>query len=431
MIRVRETLKKPQDNYRKGKHLKKPLPLTMEQGHDNTASRRNPKIVEYISYWGIAVFIISLLIFTEIIQLGIKSDIQVHINYIEDIINKVSTPPANFLYYLTLYTIAFFNTGFIPLCIASVITLSLAVTAKFILARRFAIYYYKGITISKGQNIPSYRIIALLSALSIFAFSTPTSKILQGSYYLGQIPPNVWHNSTTIFLMPFAFLLFWISYQQLLRPTKYRIYIITLLCILNILIKPSFYFVFCFIYPLMLIKSFGIKKEFWLNLFPLVIGSFLIVIQYYLIYKLGFSNMDEDKSGISIGLFTVWSHFSPNIAISLLASILFPLAFMCIYWKDFLNNLLLQYSVLAFLIAVVIFCVLIETGPRLYDGNFFWQCVVCNYILFLVVSLMFYEKILSIGMTKWYNIIILICYVIQVESGFVYLVKLFTTHRWS
>jgi hypothetical protein len=141
--------------------------------------------------------------------------------------------------------------------------------------------------------------------------------------------------------------------------------------------------------------------------------------------------MDEDKSGIGIGLFMVWSHFSSNITISLLASILFPLAFLCIYWKDILKNLLLQYSVLAFLIAVVIFCVLIETGPRLYDGNFFWQCVVCNYILFLVVSLKFYEKIRSIGMTKWYNILILICYVIQVESGFVYLVKLFTTHRWS
>jgi hypothetical protein len=412
-------------------HQKKPSTLTAYQAQKEDACRSSSKIVEYISYWGVAVFIIALLIFTEIIQLGIKSDIQVHINYIEDIINRISTPPANILYYLILYTVALFNTGFQPLSISTVIVLSSAVTAKFILARRFAIYYFKEIAEGNSRITPSDRTISLLALFSIFAFSLPTSRILEGVYYLGQIPPNVWHNSTTIFLMPFAFLLFWISYQQLLKPTPLRIFTLTLLCIVNILAKPSFYFVFCVVYPLMLLRSFGLKKDFWLNLIPLVMGSFLLIIQYYLIYKLGFSNMDAEKSGIGFGPFMVWSHFSSNIAISFLASIIFPFAFVCIYWKDFLKNLLLQYTVLAFLFAVVIFCVLIESGPRLYDGNFFWQCVVCNYFLFLVVSLQFYEKIRSIGMTTWYNIIILICYAIQVESGFAYLAKLFITHRWS
>jgi hypothetical protein len=426
------TLKKQRQKHLKVEHLKQPLLITARQGHNNdNANRRSHKMAEYISYWGIAIFLISLLIFTEIIHLGIKTDIQGHIGILIDVINKVLPHPGNFLYYLTVYTIALFSTNFYTLCTASIITLSLAVTAKYVIAHRFAISYYQGLDISFDKMIP----VPLLCMFSIFAFSLPTSNILNlsqitpGEWYLGQIPPNVWHNSTTIFLMPFALLLFWISYKQFVLPTKYRILAITILCILNIVIKPNFYFVFCLMYPLMLFKSFGLKKEFWLNLIPLVIGSILLAVQYYLIYKLGFTSIGEEKSGVGIGLFTVWSILSTNIVLSLLASILFPLAFLCVYWRDLLKNMLLQYAFLSFFIAVIIFCVLIETGPRLFDGNFFWQCVVCNYILFLVVSLMFYEKIRSLGMTKWYNTIISVCYVLQVVSGFVYLFKVFTMLR--
>jgi len=49
----------------------------------------------------------------------------------------------------------------------------------------------------------------MVSFTLLFVFSLPSVQVFTNKfYYLGQFTPNVWHNSTTIFLMPFALLLF-------------------------------------------------------------------------------------------------------------------------------------------------------------------------------------------------------------------------------
>jgi len=321
----------------------------------------------HISHWEIIVFLTSLSIFGAIIVFHIPSDIQAHAVLLKKAVNGTIPFPANPLYCLTIYAIAFFNTGTEHLYIASVLILSLGVTAKFIISQKFAVHYYRNIP---RRNIPSDAVIALLCALLLFAFSIPSTILSKGTFYLGQIPPNVWHNSTTIFLMPFALLLFWFSYEQLVKPTTANNLLITLFCVLNVLIKPSFYFVFSLSYPLMLISRFGLRKELWLNLLPVVTGSALLAAEYYLMYVLGF-DLSNEKSGIAISLLSAWSHYSPNIAISLIASTFFPLVYLCFYWKDLFQKLVLQYAMLSFLIAIVIASVFIETGPRTFHFNFF------------------------------------------------------------
>lgn len=372
------------------------------------------------------VFIFSFAFFSASIYFKIPTDIQDHIRHTQYIVEGSIPPHANFLYYLTIYTFAFFQNSTRLLYVASIIVLSLAMTAKFAITKRFIVSQAGG---TQKGNIPAGLFLWLFPNLLLLAFSLPTSSALKGQFYLGQTPPNVWHNSTTIFLMPFALMLFWLSYVQILKPKKSRILLITILCALNIIIKPSFYFVFTLVYPIMLLRFIGIKKELWLNLLPIIIGSIILAGESYWIYKV--EGPYWDTSSIAISPFLVWSYFSSNIVFSIIASTLFPLVYLCFNWKEIFRNVLLQYAGLSYLVAILIFSTLTEIGIRQFHANFSWQCIICNYILFTVVSMQFIQKAGSIKKINWQNKLVLASFLLHVIFGCLYLAKIFVTKDYS
>jgi hypothetical protein len=375
----------------------------------------------YITHLEVIVFFGSLLLFGAILFLQISTDIQRHAETIQRVANGSLLPPANFLYYLTVYAIARFNTETSFLYPSSILILSLSVTAKFTITRLSATQYYRDIL---SDNTTSDTPIILASLLLLVVFSLPTNSI-----YLGQIPPNVWHNSTTIFVMPFALSLFWLSYKQLAQPTTTGVVLVSILCVLNVLIKPSFFFVFALSYPFMLLRRYGFRRNLWPNLLPVVIGSFAAVAIYYLTYRLAYGKLYLGESGITIRPLSVWSHFSSNIALSLVFSLVFPIVYLGFYWKDLMKRALLQYAVVAYLISISIFALFSETGPREFHGNFFWQGVICSYILFLVTTVLFAEKVKTFGVRDWKNITILVAFLSHVMAGVVYLAVVFYTRN--
>lgn len=384
------------------------------------------KVIPAREIW---VFALSLLLFLVVIFLGNKTDINAHADYISRIVTGTMKPPANFLYYLTIYCAAFFQTNSAYLYSASAVVLSLAVTAKFVITRRFMLSHAVTTVPPDGKTD---RIITIMTALLIPVFSIPTGMLVGGNYYLGHITPTTWHNSTTIFLMPFALLLFWLSYEQLVQPTRRRIFLITGLGFLNILVKPSYYFVFCIAYPLMLMKSFGFRKRLWENLMPVLAVSGLLFVEYILIYLYDFGNAYPEKGKIAISPFSMWSQWTTNIPLTLIGSLLFPLVYLFFYGKELLNNLLLQYAVLAYVIALIIFSVFTETGPRQFSGNFYWQCIVSSYILFMVMAVLMAGKVLQTGNgtkkglkdlireTPGKNKVLLFFFLLHVISGIVF-----------
>ncbi|HOS97467.1 MAG TPA: hypothetical protein PLU54_07425 [Deltaproteobacteria bacterium] len=382
-------------------------------------------------YWELAVFLVSGLIFTGIVLAAVvPEDILYHARYVMGMLNRTMPWPANPLYYLLVSGIALFQDGFVSLVASSVLVLSGAVAAKLFLARRISEAYLLARASGRGADAPSPDAVALVCIATLFAFSLPTPAAFKGLYYLGQLPPNVWHNPSTIALMPLALLLFHVSHLQLERPVTSRAATLTFLAALNILMKPSFFFVFAVAYPLMLLRRFRLARDFWINLLPVAAGLGMLAVVYHLIYVLGFSNMWKGQSGVAFGLFTVWSLWSPNVGLSLVASVLFPAAFLCLHPAEFGRDTLLQYAALSFAVAVIIFSVLMETGPRMSDGNFVWQCMVCNYLLFLVVSLAFYDKVRTEGMAGWRNRTLAVCWTLHVISGIAYIVKFFSTGRF-
>lgn len=376
-------------------------------------------------FLAIAVLLISWAIFDSIIYLDILTDIQTHVLITINVFGGDRPIPVNFLYYLSIYVISGFQTKLGALLGTSVFVLALAVTIKFLITKKIIHDYIAG---SAKKFVQPVVLIALASFMLIFVFSLPGTGIAEkGWFFLGQRSPNVWHNSTTIFTMPFALLLFWMSYKQLMDPHNKRILIILLLVIVNIVAKPHFFFVFAVVYPMLLINRIGINKKFWLNVSPVIIGVFILGAQFYLLTSGARLNIAGGVRQIAIDPFLVWSAYSSNIPISIVASYIFPLLYISLYPKHLLQNLFLKYAALCSIVALCSYSLFIEKGRFLYHGNFGWTTVLCNYILFMVVSTLVIENVACNGKWGRRDIVIALLLLLHFIFGLVYLGKMFLT----
>ena len=399
----------------------------------------------FIDKTSVVIFTICLSIFVGFGFTPISTDINAHAEAIIKIANGNLSIPFNFLYYAVIYIITFFSTDMKTIYLASILVLTCSIVAKYLITKQFLIknLISPSTSLSSSSNHKvTDSFYQVYSLILTFVFSLPLSLMVGGYYYLGNTPPNIWHNSTTIFLMPFALLLFWQSYEQIKTPKTDRVVWISLLIIVNIIIKPSFFFVFLVCYPIFFIKQFGWTKLTFGNLIPLLVGCFLLAIQYLGHYIWQIGSIQEGDHGVKISLFTVWSHYSPDIPLSLLGSLLFPLLCIIFHYKTAVNDLLIKYACFQYLIAITIYALFMESGPRQYHGNFGWQCIVASYILYLSASILFIEKLglnknnnafsilISVISISPKNKLILITLMLHFLAGIGYIIRIFITRSY-
>jgi hypothetical protein len=127
---------------------------------------------KHIAHLEMIVLSASLLLFGAILFFQIPTDIQLlgYAPHFTETIQRVANgsllPPVNFMYHLTVYTIALFNSEAPFLLISSLLVLSLSVTAKFTITRMFSIQYYRNIL---RDNATSDTPIILASVLLLVA----------------------------------------------------------------------------------------------------------------------------------------------------------------------------------------------------------------------------------------------------------------------
>jgi hypothetical protein len=285
--------------------------------------------------------------------------------------------PGNFIYYGVLYFFSIFN--FNDINNTAAIILGLSVGAKWQIAASNSINSIFGLEnkLIKKEIVYFTTLLLLLFHPLLFTINYNTN------FYLGKFPLSVWHNSTTIFLIPFALWLFFASFSYLENPSFKKLCIVCLICLLNIFIKPSFFFSFIIVFPFYAIYTNGFRKSIF-HIFILLTISFLaLFLQFYLLYLLD-DFMTGKVSKVVIKPLFVWSFFTKNKLLDLLTSIIFPLSFALMFFKQILKIKKLIFAWFLFISALLIFCILAEDGPRLYHGNFVWQVYVCNFILHLV-----------------------------------------------
>lgn len=354
----------------------------------------------------------------------IPTDIPLHALFIKDYAFGNKPFQVNFLYYFTVYALSGFSYKISSLLLLSLITLTAATFAKYIIVKKILIKEY-----SRYNNIAA--VSSLLSAGLIFSFSLPSIAALKGSFYLFGYTPNVWHNSTTIFVMPFAILLFWYTIKQINEFKYSRIVLIILLLALNIIAKPSYVFAYALALPLLLLFKYKLNKYFWLNILPVIVAGLLIFIEYFLIYKAN----EQSTSSVVINYFSFINSADANgdvqriitiLVTSIITSFLFPIV-VILKNRQLLKQPMVQLALLSSFIGLIIGNVLAETGERANDGNFMWQNYICSFILFFtcVYQLLRLQKEQNTGWGKFKPE--LICLILHVLATIVYFTKVVVT----
>jgi hypothetical protein len=398
------------------------------------------QINKYFDKTFIVIFSISFLIFYGFFLLKIPTDILQHSYAVLKISRGELEMPSSFLYYLILCITTFLGSATVTTKIVPATLLAISVGFKYLISKNIILYECQNkLLLHSGKSNMSLFVNACAFGL-IFMFSIPIDYVFGNpNYYIGYIPPNVWHNSTTIFLMPFALLLFWLSYKQLVSPNGKRVALIALLVFLNLAAKPSYFFVWVLTFPCIFAIRHGINFMFIKNMLPVVLGLAYLALQYMSFFVFQHAALYEGRSGVGFGYLEIWSSASPNIALTLAGSVIFPGVCLILYRSIITKEFMIRYALFQYLVALIIFCFLIETGPRKWHGNFFWQCVVCSYMLNLAFLVVLIKNIIPIIQEKNVYIdsifqfwqiglkekVVLFAFFLQFLSGIVYLSRVF------
>jgi len=354
------------------------------------------------------------------------NDIHDHAAFAREMLMGERPYAGNFLLYLLVNIFSFFSTKAALSEISLCFLIAFATTWRFQLSQqKLNKYVYKD-----SLNIKNYWKISFFALSLLFVFAIPIPSYFSDDcfMYIGNYVPNVWHNSTIIFLFPFALLLFELSYKQLVAFNVKRNWWILLLVTLNLFIKPSYFFVFVCAYPLLLLIKYNFNKKFWYSILPLIVGLFFLAVEYWVIYKVGIKT-DKEASSVIFMPFYKNPEFGDNLSlipISLLFSMLFPILYSVFNFSRLRKTLLFWYCLISFVISVLVFFFISESGPRASHGNFYWQIVICAWICFFVALVSLLKDFKTEGKTLK-NISLLIIFSLHLLMGIFYFIRILTT----
>ncbi len=386
----------------------------------------NPKYPIAFFIFLLAVFIINYVV------AFVPNDILTHVGHILKIKQGTHPYPANFLFYLIVNVLTFFTITKNSVLTVAILVLAAATMFKYIVTCSALNYFSKEYKLDLNP-----RKIPWISLVLFFCFSIPDWYGVGelGCYYLGRTVPIAWHNSTMILVFPFAILLFW-KQLELFRAQKHstrQLLLLTFLVILNIIIKPSFLFVYLPVTGLFLlgnIKKTGLKNA-MLGIIPLAAGALFIAAQYILIYVFQLSATNQVTSGIQLTTpFYVLGLWIPKtyIPIAYLMSFILPLSTLFLYPKV-IRFKPFNYSFWLMVAGILLSAFVAEIGHRMDHGNFFWQNVVCVYVLF-VSNVLFLLKQRAEGSNSWKIYLLFSIFGIHVISGVGYIIYILSTNSY-
>jgi hypothetical protein len=276
----------------------------------------------------------------------------------------------------------------------------------------------------RGDRLPVWALVAI--ALCAFAFSFAGQNT-----YLGQIPANVFHNSTEVFLMPFAVVLFGLTLGYLHRPDPRLLQWGVLLVVLNVLIKPSLLFCVAPVFPLAVLLRYGWSREFQRAVMLAAVALLVVLGQYLYIYVVRPGGTTTANDGtIALGPLVVWHDYTTSIPKALLLSYVLPIVAVAVGGRRILRSTAVLYAGALTVLGLAEFAVLKETGTREFDGNFLWQAIVCTYLLFLAIVSATVNWVRERGW-NWRSASIAIAFLAHVVAGVAYLYTWFHTGAFA
>lgn len=375
---------------------------------------------------------ICSLVFSYMLYFYVGSDLHAHIQILLSFVEvgSMPTPPG---YYALVYLLHFvmpYNEGY---ALAAVVVLTAAGFFKFGISYKYLDSYCPG---SDGWRIGFFTwALMFFAPLTLFG--------LEGDFwYLGKFTPLIWHNSTSLLSFPFCILLFYYSIQYLEKREDRLLIRIFIVATMVVLIKPSFVFAFLPAFPLSLLIidkrwSPEVSKAVVLGI-PLLAMIFLEKILIYNINPIDSHLETGAFSGIGIRPLYLWLYYSESLLWDVLSSFLFPIIFILCYYKRIVKDPQVIFAGLLIIVALFIYFVFVETGPRMTDGNFFWQVILTLFVGNLVLTKHLLNLCFGVvgehqgqGQLSGKNILLLALFFFHVIGGLAYTVRIFTTHAIS
>jgi len=350
----------------------------------------------------------------------LHSDLGAHIRFIKDHFERGARLDHPFFHYVTYYTSQLLCLNLVGTAIG-ILTISVVVSALiiFFLLRESLRTHY-------SENC------LLFLTFSLMILSAVYVPFFNKFIYIGQSSPNVWHNPTTIVVKPFAFIsvILFLSMVRM-KDTKKPLLFLLLeagLIAISVTVKPNFFMSFLPAAGIFLLVRYSLFKE---NIWKLVIilapALAILIWQYFLRFGEG----GQDR--IVIDILGVWSHYSPNVFVSLLLLIAFPLSVLVFYPREVLKNDSLVLSWLIFLMALLQYSLFAEAGHHRNHGNFGWGRQIILPLVFTFSSIVYLKAIREKPADSWGTIkknIVVVCFASHVISGIAYLVKMFITRSF-
>jgi hypothetical protein len=350
------------------------------------------------------------------------TDLKSHILLYQDLLaeGKLPVPP---LYYWTIDVIDRVFRYKYEFVSAAFLVLTLSVVGKFLLVKVYMVQ-------EKNEKLNWLEHLFLAGLLFFFPIYTYT---LEGEFwYLGKFTPNIWHNSTTIFVFPFCILLFLSSLKWIETKEGKWLLAQMILGVLVLITKPSFLFVFIPALPFAyLLYNKKLDLHFLLGVANVGFLFLGVLAQKWLLYDNNLGNIPvfslASSSKVVVAPLQVWENYTENKFLDVLSSFLFLLVCGLIYGKRLFKDYQFVFALMMVFGSIMIFLTFAESGERMRDANFYWQVPISMFILNMVIA----KHLLPI---KPFNRKSLFChfvFLLHVITGFLYLFRLMFLDRYQ
>jgi hypothetical protein len=333
----------------------------------------------YALLLGIGAAVAAAAIYRAALHQGLSSDFPPDVEFTVRGITK-GVFPGNFLLEILVALVGLFHTDTPTLNISLFLVLGLATGAKVWLSARFVISEDARASGERASGVALGGIL-IVTGLCALTFCLPAQNI-----YLGGIPANVWHNPSTILVMPFAIGLFWSSLLYLREGRVMWLWVALALGAFNIAAKPSFVLCFLPVFPCAALLRYGIGREL-LRAVLLVLGiTCMLGLQYVYVYVIDPAGSTlTSSSGVIVSPLTVWETYTSEIPRAILASYAFPLVAFVLGGRVVWGSRAVQHAAALAAVGLIEYALLAEQGARLAEGNLTWQAIVTQYVLFLAL----------------------------------------------
>lgn len=219
---------------------------------------------------------------------------------------------------------------------------------------------------------------------------------IHGPLNIGVSEGNEWHNATYTVMRLCAMLALWCymefdDRERVQQPLILSWVLFSVFSALATAAKPSFVIVlipalvlFC-ILDIVENGRVALQKSVLIAI-SMLVSLVIVWYQYKVLY------VSDEGSGIGFGFAVVWRARHSNLVIAMLQSYAFLLCVLVGCWHRLRLNRSYRLALIMFLVGLVQYLVLFETGARASHGNFDWGLCFAVYYLMLVSAAVFLEE---------------------------------------